>query len=198
MFLFFIFSVRFSMFSSCGRNHPLDDKRPHFLCSAQCALFPHVTDELRFQKLYLIMIFSVGLGPPSTSPSGFGLHLSLSIEAWAQEYTLDKIYLNFSTFSSSALQTGLNFDTGGKKIWHKETSDSNWIPLSPTLHLHRETPTSPLPKATRWSKRTKVDSHLVKMLQDDFGWPHAYNPKCLNSTLTSRRPGSPCMVFLTA
>ena len=31
---------------------------------------------------YLMMIFSVGLGPPSMSPSGFGLHLSLSIEAW--------------------------------------------------------------------------------------------------------------------
>ena len=34
-----------------------------------------------FKKTHLIMIFSVGLGPPSTSPSGFGLHLSLSIEA---------------------------------------------------------------------------------------------------------------------
>ena len=102
MFLFFIFSVQCSMFSSCGRNHPLDDKRPHFLCSAQCAPFPHVTDELRFQKLYLIMIFSVGLGPPSTSPSGFGLHLSLSIEACSQEYTLDKeYYFHISTFSSS-------------------------------------------------------------------------------------------------
>ena len=100
--LTFIFSVQFSMFSSCGRNHPLDDKRPHFLCSAQCALFPHVTDELRFQKLYLIMIFSVGLGPPSTSPSGLGLHLSLSIEACSQEYTLDKeYYFHISTFSSS-------------------------------------------------------------------------------------------------
>ena len=31
---------------------------------------------------YLMMIFSVGLGPPSMSPSGFGLHLSLNIEAW--------------------------------------------------------------------------------------------------------------------
>ena len=60
-------------------------------------------------------------------------------------------------------------------------------PTQPHIALHWETPTSQLPQATRWSKRAKVDSHLVKMLQDDFGWPHAYNPKCLNSTLTSRR-----------
>ena len=30
---------------------------------------------------YLMIIFSVGLGPPSMSPSGFGLHRSLNIEA---------------------------------------------------------------------------------------------------------------------
>ena len=44
----------------------------------------HLPESDEFENVdmtYLMIIFSVGLGPPSMSPSGFGLHRSLNIEA---------------------------------------------------------------------------------------------------------------------
>ena len=59
---------------------------PRWSSEVQCSSPPLPVWAFHFKavlkKTYLIMIFSVGLGPPSTSPSGFGLHLSLSIEAF--------------------------------------------------------------------------------------------------------------------
>ena len=76
------------------------------------------TDEHGDMTRYLIMIFSVGFGPPSMSPSGLGLHLSLNIEAWAENWELSRELRteNFSTLNKVRLCTKVTAYKGTKTI----------------------------------------------------------------------------------
>ena len=83
---------------------------------------------------------------------------------------------------------------GSKKIWHKETANSNWTPLcsAPLKAPNLSTPIS--------YKMIQEDQSGFTIGQDDPGllWRTSCNPKCLNSMDNKIRLGSPCTVFLTA
>ena len=89
------------------------------------------------------MIFSVGFGPPSTSPSGLGLHLSLNIEACK---TIKRYHTNTKTNTLNLKLHSVLFSapflwkssTQSKRCWPQMVFDHmGWARIIPNSSILR-------------------------------------------------------------